>query len=485
MKKRILTFGFRHETNAFCPAPADMQAYRNCVFKVGREEVLESQRGVGTEVGAFLQVFEAREDVEIVPVLVLNATPSGPVTAEVYDFVTEAVTKALREQGPFDAVLIGYHGAMVADGHSDGEGDMLEKIRQIVGPDVPIMASMDLHANVTEKMARNATALVPYKEYPHIDDFETGLVTAQMMEETLDGKLKPVMAYRYIPFLLPLFPTAYPQMRPLYELAGKLEQEPGARCVRFSHGFFMADIENMGMAVMAVADGDQALADRLADELAAAIEAAIPTLQMSYPTLDEALDRALLPGEGPVVLADASDNPGAGGLGDSTHILRRILERGITGAAVATICDPASAQACAKAGVGASVDLKLGGWSDPAYSGGPLTVTAYVKLLSDGEYRFKGKMAHGSLARHGLTALVELAGNLVLITSTPKQPLDLEVFRAHGIAPETQKILVTKSAIHYRADYGTVAREMIALSLPGYAVPTPESFTYRNWKGNV
>ena len=484
MKKKILFFGFRHETNAFCPASADLQAYKNCKFKVG-DEVPASCRGQGTELGAFLDVFEKREDVELIPVLDLNATPSGPVTKEVYDFVVEQVTAAIRANSPLDAIFIGFHGAMVAQGHPDGEGDLLEIIRGLVGWEIPIMASMDLHANVTENMARCATALVPYEEYPHTDMYETGMMTARMLEETLDGKLKPAMAYRYVPFLLPLFPTAYPQMWPLYSKAAELQARPGARCVRFTHGFFPADIENMGMAVMAVADGDQALAEAMAEELAAAIEAAIPTLTRDYPTLDEALDQAIAPGNGPVVLADASDNPGAGGLGDTTHILRRILERGITGAAVATICDPASSLACAKAGVGSTVELELGGWSDPAYSGGPIHCTAYVKMLTDGEYRFKGKMSQGTLARHGLTAVVEIAGNTVLVTSLPKQPLDLEVYRAHGIAPEERPILVTKSAVHYRADYGKVAREMIALSLPGYAVPLPEGYVYRNWKGTV
>jgi len=484
MKKKILFFGFRHETNSFCPAPANLQAYKNCKFKVGAE-VPASCRGQGTELGAFLDVFEKREDMELIPILDLNATPSGPVTTEVYDFVTEQVTAAIAANSPLDAMFIGFHGAMVAQGHSDGEGDLLETIRGLVGWDIPIMASMDLHANVTPNMARCATALVPYEEYPHTDMYETGMMAARMLEETLDGKLKPVMAYRYVPFLLPLFPTAYPQMRPLYDKAAELQARPGARCVRFTHGFFPADIENMGMAVMAVADGDSALAETMAEELAAAIEAAIPTLTRDYPTLDEALDRAILPGDGPVVLADASDNPGAGGLGDTTHILRRILERGITGAAVATICDPASALACAKAGVGSTVELDLGGWSDPAYSGGPIHCTAYVKMLTDGEYIFKGKMSQGTLARHGLTAVAEIAGNTVLVTSLPKQPLDLEVFRAHGIAPEERSILVTKSAVHYRADYGKVAREMLALSLPGYAVPLPEGYQYKNWKGDI
>ena len=255
--------------------------------------------------------------------------------------------------------------------------------------------------------------------------------------------------------------------------------------VRFAHGFFPADIEEMGMSVVVITDGNPELGESVADEMKAAIEAQIPNLKRHYPTLDEALDQALLPGDGPVVLGDSSDNPGAGGLGDTTHILRRILERGITGAAIATILDPESALQCHRAGVGSTIQLNLGGKSDPAFSGGPLPVTAYIRMLSDGKYIFKGKMSHGTEANHGPTAVVEIAGNTVLITSFPKQPLDLEVFRSHGIAPEDQKILVTKSAIHYRASYGTIAREMISLSLPGYAVPVPEAFEYKNWKGEV
>ena len=484
MKKKVLTLGFRHETNAFSPSPANMQAYKNCRFNVG-EEVLNYNRGLGIEMGAFLDVFEKREDVELIPTVDLNATPSGPVTKEVYDYVVEQVTAAIQANSPLDAVLIGFHGAMVSEEHPDGEGDLLEIIREQVGWDIPIMASMDLHANVTPKMARCATVLVPYEEYPHTDMYETGLETAKMMEETLDGKLKPVMAYRYIPHLLPTIFTAHPPMRPLYDKAAELQAMPGMRCIRFTHGFFPADIEEMGMSVMAVADGDRELAERAAEELAQTIRDQIPNLKLDYPTLDEALDRAILPGDGPVVLADASDNPGAGGLGDTTHILRRILERGITGAVVATICDGESAKACAAAGVGNTVELNLGGWSDPAYSGGPIRCKAYVKMISDGMYVFRGKMSHGDLARHGLTALVEIAGNFVFVTSLPKQPLDLEIFRAHGIRPEEQKILVVKSTAHYRADYGKVAREMIALSLPGYAVPLPSGFAYKNWKHPV
>ena len=241
----------------------------------------------------------------------------------------------------------------------------------------------------------------------------------------------------------------------------------------------------MGMAALVITDGDEALADRLAAELAEAMETRIPKLRQTYMPLDEALDRALIPGSGPVVIADASDNPGAGGLGDTTHILRRILERGITGAAVATILDPAAAELCEKAGVGETVELQLGGWSDPVYSGGPLNVVAKVLQITDGCYVNRGPVQHGVTSNHGKTALVEIAGNRVLISSIPRQVFDPEIFRKHAIAPETENLLVVKSTIHYRAAFGQFARELIPVVVPGYAAPTPEGYIYKNWKGYV
>jgi len=482
VKKKILIVQFRHETNVFSPTKADEQAFRNVRFVVG-DELFSGQRGIGTEVGAFLKVLECRDDVELIPTVGLYATPSGPVTEGVYNFVLEQVANAIKENGPIDAVLIDSHGAMVAEGHPDGEGDLYEMIRGMVGEKVPIIASLDLHANITEKMASCANALVCYECYPHTDNYETGLNAVYMMADTLDGKLDPVMAYRRIPFLLPFFPHDYPEMKPLYDKAKELEARPGIRVVRFAHGFFPADIEEMGMSVIVVSNGDRAAAEAAADELKAVIEENIPNLKREYPTLDAALDVAEVPGDKPLVLADCSDNPGAGGVGDTTHILRRIMERGITGAAVALICDPESVEACVKAGVGSTVSLKLGGKSDAAYSGGPLEVEAYVRMITDGKFYNKGKIQRGALSNMGRTAVIDVAGNTVLVTTLPKQALDAEMFRSHGITPEDKKILVVKSSIHYRADFGPIAREMIALSVPGYAVPVPEGYEYKNWKG--
>ena len=484
MKKKILLMEFKHETNVFTPAPADEAAFCSHRMLAGQES-LDFHRTIGSEYRAFLDVLEKRDDVELIPTVSLNANPSGPVTTSVYEFVKSHVLGAIREHSPLTAILISFHGAMVAEGHHDGEGDLLEMIRELVGMDIPIISSLDLHANVTEKMARYANALVPFEKYPHIDDYETGYAAAELMDETLNGTLKPAMAFRKIPYLLPMFPTDEPEMQALYAKTKELQSIPGMRMVRFAHGFFQADIEELGMSVMAIANGDQALAERVADEMEAAILAAKPSLKRHYPTLDEALDRAIMPGDKPVILADASDNPGAGGLGDTTHILRRILERGITGCAMALLVDPESVAACEKAGVGAEVELDLAGKSDPAYSGGPLHVKAYVKMITDGKYRNKGLVARGTIMKLGKAAVVEIAGNLVIISSVPKQPYDTEIFRAHGITLEDQKIIVVKSTVHYRAAYGPYARAMIALALPGYAVPVPEGFDYKYWKGEV
>jgi len=247
-------------------------------------------------------------------------------------------------------------------------------------------------------------------------------------------------------------------------------------------GAATADIAEMGMSAVVV-DNDKEKAQEIADQLAETVWAGRSSLRLDFPDLDKVLDEVEALEEGTIVLADSSDNPGGGALSDTTHILRRILERKITGAAVATILDPASVDACEKAGVGSTVSLTLGGWSDPAFSGGPLSVDAYVVRLTDGNYRCKDEMERGSIIRMGKTAVVEIAGNLVIIASLKTQPWDMECFRACGITPEDMRLLVLKSAVHYQASYGPIAKAMYAVCLPGYVVPVPDGLQFQNWPG--
>jgi len=483
MKKKILIVQFTHETNSFCPQKADMQAYKNMIFLMGND-MFDKQRGQRSGVGGFLDVLEKYGEFELVPSVALSASPSGPVTADVYDFVLKEVTAAIKEHSLLDGVLINFHGAMVAEGHDDGEGDLMEVIRSMVGWDIPIIATLDLHANVTDKMAKCATVMVPFEEYPHIDTYETGCRAAEIMAQTLLGNIKPVMSYRKIPFLQPLLPSASDELSPIYALAKELNAKEEMLSVRFTHGFFPADIAELGMSVLAIADGNSNLADECADKLCNFILDSIPKLKAQYMTLDEALNKSVS-SEGIFVLADSSDNPGAGGVGDTTHILREVLKRGIKGVAIATITDYKFVEKCVSSGVGTIVESELGGWSDPQYSGGPLKVSAYVKKISDGKYKSKAQMSYGVEFNHGKTVVVEIEGNYVIVTSISRQPYDIEIFRNHGITPEDQKILVVKSAIHYRATFKDVATEMIPLSLSGYSVPTPEIYQYKKWKGKV
>ncbi len=482
MSKRVLFFRFQHETNVLCPVPADMTAYKKAVFIVG-EDMMKVSRNANLDVTGVLNVLEACPDVEIVPVVNMFANPSGPVTRDVYDFVEKQLLRTIRGKGPFDGAMILFHGAMVAEGHPDAEGDLLEMLRNNLGWEIPIVSSLDLHANVTEKMVRCATALVPFDHYPHTDTYDTARAAAEIFADALYGKRHPVMAYRKIPHLMPLYPTERQEIRPVYALAHRLKAQPGVLSARFTHGFFAADIEELGMAVLTVTDGDKDLAEKIADVLAAEIENRKDTLYEEYLTLDQALDMAMEPGDGPVVIADTSDNPGGGGIGNTTHILRRILERKMTGCALAVIVDPQSVAVCEKAGVGATVELNLGGWSDPVYSGGPVEVKAYVKMLTDGTYINKGEMAQGGKMNMGKTAVLDIQGNKVIVTSYSWQPYDLEVFPSHGITPVDMRLLVVKSSIHYRATFGAVARAMLPVPMPGYIDPRPEKFPFRTWKG--
>ncbi len=484
--KRLLIAEFKHETNRFCPYPADIESYRTHTFLFG-EDVFRAFWDTETEINAFWETFHSFPDqYELVPCLSFDTIPSGPLTKDVYELAVSTICNMLKEDGPFDGVLLSLHGAMVAEHEQDGEGVLLERIRKIVGADVPVIATLDLHTNCTKKMADNATALVACREYPHTDTYQTALWTAQLMRDTLDGKVKPCMGYRRIPYLLPLFPTELEPLRSFNARALEMEQEPGVLSVRINHGFFLADIEEMGMSVITITDGDAEGSDHLAQLLGEELWEKRADLVRDFYDVDAALDEAeKLSAEAddrPVIIADASDNVGSGAIGDTTHILKRILERHISGCAISNIYDPESSARCFTAGVGAEVELSLGGWSDPLVSGGPVTLKGRVRALTDGYFRNIGNVSKGNPHDMGRTAVVEADGNTFIITSRAQQALDLASMLCCGVIPSQQRIIVVKSAVHYRTGFGPIARAMLDVAAPGYAVPKPDTMQFRYWR---
>lgn len=474
MRYRILVGGFSHETNTFCPMLADREAFRQRKMCFG-SEVLK-QGGEESSLNGFLDVLRDDPKYELIPSIMFSTGPSGFVTQEMYDLALEEVLKAYAANAPFDGIFLSLHGAMVAQGHPDAEGDFLASLREAVGGNIPIIISLDLHGNITKKMAKHATALIPCEEYPHTDSYAVGRDAAKLMRDTVAGACVPTMAYRRIPYLLPLFPTSFAEIGVFLDKAKGYQQRQGVRFVRIAHGFFPSNIPEMGMSVMVITDNNQPEAERIAEQLSQAIWQGRHTLKRHYTPLDEALDMAAENLPGPVVLGDGSDNPGAGGLCDTTHIVRRMLERGMTGAAVAVLRDPENVRRCMEAGIGATVSLAISGMSDSRLSGGPLPVTGTVLNLTDGKYRNQDAMERGLLVDMGPCAVLNVAGNHIVLSTNRTQVLDAEGFRACGIAPEKQKILVVKSAVHYRASFGRFASRLVDLALPGYSAPDPDIF---------
>ena len=483
--KRILVAEFKHETNRFSPYPADLDTYRNSIFLFG-EDVFTAFPGAETEINAFLDVFRNQTDrFELVPCISFDAPPRGPVSKEVYDMAVSQICRMLTGQGPFDGVLLSLHGAMVSDAAEDGEGKLLEAIRTTAGWDIPVIASLDLHTNCTQTMVEHATALVSCRYYPHTETYEAAQIAARLMRDTLDGNVRPCMGYCRVPYLLPLFPTDMEPLKAFTEQTLELEKDSGVLAVRINHGFFPADIEEMGRSVVTITDGDQAKADSIAETLGRQLWENRERLVREFYNVDTALDEALrllsCNSEKPVVIADASDNIGSGAVGDTTHILRRVLQRNMTGVAFSNIYDPASSVKCFEAGVGAEVELSLGGWSDPSFSGGPVLLKGRVRALTDGYFRNVGNVSKGNPHSMGQTAVIEAAGNTIIIVSRPVQPLDLASMQSCGVIPSQQRIIVVKSAVHYRTGFGPISLAMLDVAAPGYAVPKPDDLQFRNW----
>ena len=474
--KNIIIADFAHETNRFSPIPADESAFRKRRYAFG-EESLGYHRGVKSELGGFLDVFADKPDFCLIPTVAASAMPSGPVTKEVFDRVMAEILATIRATDHVDGVLMALHGAMVTEEYEDGEGVLLEAIRKEVGAGVPIIASLDLHANVTERMQKNGDAFFAYEYYPHTDLYETGTAAAQAMYDTLTGKVRPTMRWRKMDMIQPYLPTAMPIMKKFVDMAKEMSGRPGVLRVSICSGFFHADIQEQGVAIVATTDGDGELAQSLADELAEAMWQDRENLRREFYTADQAIDEVLAAenADGPVVLADVADNPGAGGSCDSTHLLRRLIERKVPNVAVAIICDPEAALEAEKAGVGNMVTLDLGGKVCPEICGEPLRVTAYVKRISDGRYYNRDSMCQGALNTMFRTAVLVVDGIEIIVSSHRPQPYDLEVFRAQGIMPRDKKVLMVKSTIHYRASYGKIASKMLDVETPALAAQDPRS----------
>lgn len=476
---RIAIAGFMHESNTFNSLRADRAAFVAQCLQEG-PALLAEWRDAHHEVGGYLDAARVL-GFEPIPILMAWATPSGPVTDTMLDEVTHRIIRDLQWHRP-DGLLLALHGAMVVESYPDGDGEVLARIRQAMGPDFPIVVTFDLHGNLSQRQIDHCTAAVAYRTCPHVDQRECGRRAAELLVRTLRGEVQPRTALAKPPVIVNIMvhDTSQQPLRSFMEEARALEAQPGILAVSLLPGFAYADVPQMGPSVVVVADGDAELARREADRLAARLWDARERLVRRLPDAAAAVSQALAADKLPVVLVETGDNVGGGSAGDGTVILAELLRQQAT-ESVVCLYAPDEVQACAAAGVGQEVRLRVGGKLDRLH-GDPVDVVGRVRVLHDGTYVERQARHGGRRVNHmGLTALVELPGrNLLVLTTQRHPPFSLGQLTCLGIQPEQQRILVVKAAIAYKAAYTPIAGTILEVDTPGLTAVNPERFPYRH-----
>lgn len=472
---RIGIGGLHHETNSFAPQPATFARFVEADGwppLLRGAAMLPGTAGINLAITGFVDAATAAGH-ELVPLVWANACPSGPVTEDAFERLSAMLLDDLAAAGPLDALFLDLHGAMVTEHLADGEGELLRRVRQQVG-EIPVVAALDLHANLSEAMVAHSDALVAYRTYPHIDLAATGARCLPLLERLLTGALL-AKAWRRVGFLIPL-PwqcTTIEPGRTLYGLLDGLEAA-GSALASICMGFPPADTPVCGPAVLAYAD-DAAQAAAAADLLAAAFDEAEPRFAGRLWRPDEAVAHAMAAGHR-VILADTQDNPGGGGSSDTTGLLAALVAARVEGALLALLCDPDAAAAAHAAGEGGTLRaLALGGRHGPA-GVVPLVGDYAVLRLGDGRFTATGTMYGGNRMDLGPMALLRplaAPGVEIAVSSRRLQAADRAILHHLGVDPARRRILALKSSVHFRADFESLADEVVIVAAPGANIADP------------
>lgn len=464
---RIMVAGFQHETNTFSRTPAGYEEFRHGggFPPLRRGDAVRELATVNLAIGGFLAA-DWPADVELLPVIWAAACPSGRVTADAFERIAGEIVDGACDLAP-DAVLLDLHGAMSTDAHDDAEGELLARLRAALGPDVPIVATLDLHANVTARMLSHLDAAVGLRTYPHVDMARTGERAVALMRRLLAGE-RLHLRWRRVPFLIPVISgcTDFGVARDVLRMLEDVDED--RTCATFAAGFPATDFPECGPAVWAYSvDEDEA--ERAVDALHTAILAREPEWRVRTLTTDQAMARAVdaIPRASgrPIVIADAQDNPGQGGDARTTGLLTALVDAGVPGA-VASFWDPAASAAAHTAGVGAVLQLSVGG--HPGIVGAePFEGRFEVEHLGEGRYVLEGPMMRGTAGDAGPTACLRIGPVRIVVTTHKVQSIDRAQLRAFGIDASAEPILVLKSSVHFRADFSENAAEIIVAAAPG------------------
>ncbi len=467
---RIAIGGFQHETNTFAPSKATFERFERGEGwppLLRGADIPDAVAGINIPIAGFIAAMKGSRHT-LVPTAWAAASPSAHVTEDAFERIAAMIIEGLKAAMPVDAVYLDLHGAMVTEHLDDGEGELLARVRAVVGNKLPIVTSLDLHVNVTERMQANATAMIAYRTYPHIDMADTGARVAVFLRGLLEGSPRPRLASVRLPFLIPLQAQST-MMEPNSSIYHELERlEAAGAVLSYACGFPAADFAECGPVIFAYAD-DQSVARAAADSLANIVIEAESDYDCPVYEPGEAVRKAIsiaAHASRPVVIADTQDNPGAGGNSDTTGMLRALVDNHAQHAAIGLMVDREAATIAHAAGEGAEIEIALGGKSRiPGDS--PLQARFLVERLSEGKFTCTGPFYRGVHMNIGPCACLRIGGVRVVVACDKPQMADQEMYRFIGIEPTTEKILVNKSSVHFRADFAPIAQDILVAKAPG------------------
>lgn len=479
---RIAIGGFQHETNTFSAIPASLADFEAPDAWPGLTRggaMLEAVSGINLPASGFVQ--EARsQHHELIPLTWCSAQPCGRVTRDAFERISALLLEDLRRAGRVDGVYLDLHGAMVAEHIDDADGELLRRVRALVGPGVPIVASLDYHANVSALMARASSVLVSYRTYPHVDMAECGAQAARVLQDLL-GRPRPAVALEQVDFLMPLTSqsTLVEPMRSLMDQARGLQQSP-LLSVCLMPGFPAADVADCGPTAYACGYSDEAARAAVAT-IARAVRAREHEFALELYSIEQAIaetTRYAARRGRPVILADTQDNPGGGGNADTMSLIKAFVAANSQAVLAGVICDPEAAARAHAAGDGALVELQLGARAGTVGET-PLAARYKVLALGDGRFTGTGPFYRGGRFELGPMALLEVGGVQIAVASRKQQAADQAMFRHLRAEPAEYAVLLLKSSVHFRADFDPIASRVLVVEAPGLNVADPAQLPFR------
>ena len=473
---RIAIGQLSHETNTMFGPPTPVEEFQRQEWLHG-QEIIEQNRGVRTYLGGMIDAAEERE-VELVPGFATTAHPSGTIERAAFERMLAELLAGIREAGEIDAVCLALHGAGSAEGVDDIEGAILEAVRCEVGTPMPVIATLDLHVHMTDRMVEHATALLDVHEYPHVDCYERGYEAIDLAVRTVRGEIAPVMHLVVLPMFIPPTTSFH---GPAFEVNQRCHdwESRGLLDVTFGHGYPHTDVPIISSSVLAIADGDGGLAKEAAKDVARMVWDTREAFRVRLPDGTEAVRRALEFNGGPVVIAEISDNPGGGSPGDGTHLLGALIEADRPATTFGFVVDRVTAAEAHAAGSGATIPVRIGGRHDPDLLGPPVEATAYVKCVTDGRFQVQSDMGGGAIRDLGKMARLVVGNVDVIVGSECHQTIDAELFLLHGIDVTRYRVVALKSQNHFLSGFEPLAAEIIRCDPPGWTPGNVSALDYR------